>query len=49
MFLERREDILARVLTKVHVCDLGFVLDGKSSPCLIWQGGTTGEGRGGLK
>ena len=49
MFYERREDILSRVLTKVLVSDRGLLLDGLFSPCLEWQGGTTGDGRGGLK
>ena len=47
MFCERREDILSRVWGKVLICDLGHVINGSSSPCCLWQGGTTGEGRGG--
>ena len=47
MFYERREDILNRILQRVEVIDLGSLLDGQSSPCHIWQGPTSGEGKGG--
>ena len=47
MFYARREDILNTVMNRVLITDLGFLLDGKPSPCHIWQGGTSGNGKGG--
>lgn len=43
----RREDILARIYERVEVEDRGFIRDDQPSPCHIWQGPTSGEGRGG--
>lgn len=43
----RQMTILNRILSKVTEVDTGFCIDGKSSPCLLWQGGTSGKGRGG--
>lgn len=43
----RRERILDRIHARVIVEERGFVLDGKPSPCHIWQGPDSGTGRGG--
>ena len=47
MFYERREDILAKIKSRLSVIDLGYQVNGVSSPCHIWQGPTSGNGRGG--
>lgn len=43
----RRTDIIDRILSKVNIEDTGFVVNGQSNPCFLWQGGTSGNGRGG--
>lgn len=47
MHYTRREDILSKVMNRVKVEYLGFILHGIPSPCHIWQGPTSGNGRGG--
>ena len=44
---DRRNGIIKRIHERVMVVDNGFVADGRPSPCHIWQGPTSGEGRGG--
>lgn len=43
----RRADIIERIQSRCLVVDTGFVLDGQPSPCHLWQGPTSGSGRGG--
>jgi hypothetical protein len=43
----RRDEIMVRIYERVEVKDLGFVLDGKPSPCHIWTGPDSGTGKGG--
>lgn len=43
----RRESILDKVMARIFIEDRGFILDGQPSPCHIWQGPTSGEGKGG--
>lgn len=44
----RRPDIMARIYERVEVEDRGYVdLNDQPSPCHIWQGPTSGTGRGG--
>ena len=43
----RRDEIMSRIYERVEVRDLGFVLDGKPSPCHIWTGPDSGTGKGG--
>uniref|UniRef100_A0AAU6VZF5 HNH endonuclease n=1 Tax=Pseudomonas phage Arace01 TaxID=3138526 RepID=A0AAU6VZF5_9VIRU len=45
--IDRRNEIILRIHERVQVVDMGFVLDGKPSPCHIWQGSDSGTGRGG--
>ena len=47
MCLNRREDILTRLLERTTEVDNGFKVDGKVSPCHQWTGPTSGSGRGG--
>lgn len=44
---DRRNGIIKRIHERVLVVDNGFLVDGRPSPCHIWQGPTSGEGRGG--
>lgn len=44
---DRRNGIIKRIHERVLVVDNGFMIDGQPSPCHIWQGPTSGEGRGG--
>ncbi len=44
---DRREMVIERILARVAVTDTGFVLDEKPSPCFLWEGPDSGEGRGG--
>lgn len=44
---DRRLSIIERIYERVLVVDTGFVLDDMPSPCHLWQGPTSGEGRGG--
>ena len=44
---ERRTSILERLSAKSVIVDLGYVVAGRPSPCFIWQGSTSGNGRGG--
>lgn len=43
----RRNEIIERIQSRCHVIDTGFVLEGQPSPCHLWQGPTSGTGRGG--
>ena len=43
----RRNDIIERLQSRCLIVDTGFVLDGQPSPCHLWQGPTSGTGRGG--
>ena len=44
---DRRNGIIERILSRVAVTDTGFELDNKPSPCFLWEGPDSGEGRGG--
>lgn len=43
----RRHSIIERIQARCLIEDTGFVIEGKPSPCHIWQGPTSGTGRGG--
>lgn len=43
----RRTEIHKKIMSNVLVVHLGFHLDGIPSPCHIWQGPDSGNGRGG--
>ena len=44
---KRKQLILNRIYTKVSVEDRGHTINDKPSPCHIWTGSTSGNGRGG--
>lgn len=44
---DRRQAIIERLAARCEIVDMGFVLDGKPSPCHLWTGPTSGTGRGG--
>jgi hypothetical protein len=44
---DRREQILLRIEARCDIVDTGFILDDKPSPCHLWTGPTSGDGRGG--
>lgn len=43
----RRTEIFNKVMSKVQIVHRGFTIDGVPSPCHEWQGGDSGNGRGG--
>jgi len=47
MEADRRARILERIEQRCAITDTGFKLNGQPSPCHLWMGPTSGEGRGG--
>lgn len=45
--VRRRDDILDKLKKKTDMIDLGFTIKSKPSPCFIWKGADSGNGRGG--
>ncbi len=45
--MESKELIIERIMSRVKIEYLGFTINGIESPCFIWQGPTSGNGRGG--
>lgn len=43
----RRTDIENKIMANVVISFLGFTINGEPSPCHIWQGSHSGNGRGG--
>lgn len=43
----RRESIIEKVMARILVEDHGYRINGVPSPCHIWQGPTSGDGKGG--
>ena len=43
----RRSAILARLKARTAIVDTGFTINGVPSPCHLWTGPTSGDGRGG--
>lgn len=43
---DRRNQILSRIGSRCIEEDTGFKIKGISSPCHVWQGGTSGKGNG---
>lgn len=41
----RRKELIERIYSNCKVEDHGFTINGKPSPCLIWQGSDTGKPR----
>lgn len=47
MINNRRHEVLARITSRCDEVHTGFMKDGVPSACHLWQGSTSGEGRGG--
>lgn len=47
MYIERRITIIDKIEDKCNIEFKGFLIKGKPSPCCLWTGATSGEGRGG--
>lgn len=45
--VNRKNNILAKILRRCESEDRGFTINGLPSFCLIWKGPTSGNGRGG--
>ena len=45
--LDRRTEIIERIERRCEIHYLDFMLDNVPSPCHIWTGPTSGQGRGG--
>lgn len=45
--IDRRQRIRQKIQSRCKIVDTGFLLHGKPSPCHLWQGPTSGTGRGG--
>lgn len=43
----RRATIMERIYERVEIVDTGYMHLNDPSPCHVWQGPTSGEGRGG--
>lgn len=46
-YKDRRDSVLKRIESNCSIEDRGMIIADKPSPCHIWQGGTSGNGRGG--
>lgn len=46
-FPDRREAILAKIKARTEIVDTGYQIDGKPSPCFLWTGPDSGNGKGG--
>lgn len=44
---DRRQEICNRIMDRVDIRDCGYRVNGVVSPCHVWTGPTSGEGRGG--
>lgn len=44
---DRRDQIIEKISLRTEIIDNGFVVGDKPSPCFIWKGPTSGDGRGG--
>lgn len=44
---DRRSRIIGKIASRIVVADTGFMLCGRPSPCHLWTGPTSGNGRGG--
>lgn len=45
--VNRRDEVLSRIMLRVVIKDTGYRVNGVPSPCHTWTGPTSGEGRGG--
>lgn len=44
---DRRHTIIDKILGRTKIVDTGYQIDGVPSPCHLWTGPTSGDGRGG--
>lgn len=44
---DRRQVIIQKIEDRCDIVDLGFTINGKPSPCHLWTGPHSGNGRGG--
>lgn len=44
---DRRQVIIQKIKDRCDIVDLGFIINGKPSPCHLWTGPHSGNGRGG--
>lgn len=44
---DRRTTIIEKIEARCDIVDTGYFIDGKPSPCHLWTGPTSGDGRGG--
>lgn len=44
---DRRQVIIQKIEDRCDIVDLGFISNGKPSPCHLWTGPHSGNGRGG--
>lgn len=47
MEFHRRMTIIEKIEARCDILDTGFFIDGQPSPCHLWTGPTSGNGRGG--
>lgn len=45
--IDRRQTIIEKIESRCSIEDTGHLIDGKPSPCHLWTGPTSGDGRGG--
>lgn len=43
----RRDEIYAKLQSRTDIVDTGFEIDGTPSPCFLWNGPDSGDGKGG--
>lgn len=47
MKTDRRQTIIEKIEARCDIIDTGFKINSKASPCHLWTGSTSGNGRGG--
>lgn len=45
--INRRDEIIQKIEARCQIIDTGFIVSGKPSPCHLWTGPDSGNGRGG--
>lgn len=47
MKVDRRKTVIEKIEARCDIVYTGYDIDNKPSPCHLWQGPTSGDGRGG--